>query len=120
MSETERERCQDCGQIWEGWHVCMNMPATATATPAPPSDGPVDLVDPAFHKVDRSRDCEHGQLARSCVMCDQAAEIERLKRQRDEARVALLLYLKEADCGNSSCQHCANARAALDAGEGDG
>ena len=51
-------------------------------TPAPPSDGLVDLVDPAFHKVDRSRDCEHGQLARSCVMCDQAAEIERLKEQK--------------------------------------
>ena len=46
-----------------------------------------DLCDPAMHKFDKSRDCEHGNLARSCRVCELEAEVERLNR-RLEAIVA--------------------------------
>ena len=35
-----------------------------------------------------STQCPHGQLARQCLLCEQAAEIERLTRRNNELRTA--------------------------------
>lgn len=36
-----------------------------------------------------ARDCEHGQLARSCEICDLRAEVDRLTAERDRAERVL-------------------------------
>ena len=36
-----------------------------------------------------SRDCEHGQLARSCNICDLERELKAVTQQRDKLLVAL-------------------------------
>ena len=44
-----------------------------------------------------STQCPHGQLARQCLLCEQAAEIERLTQRNDELRTANGFADLEAD-----------------------
>ena len=138
MSEKERERCQDCGQIWEGWHVCMNMPATATATPAPPSDGLVGACDRVrewrrtgvwpYFQNQRDLYADIGTLLDASD--DAVDRADKAERERDALLVALE-RIERFDCdgdeyhaldeGGTTAQWCQLvARAALDAGEGEG
>jgi predicted metallo-beta-lactamase superfamily hydrolase len=44
-----------------------------------------------------SRDCKHGQLARSCCICELEKENEKLKAAYDEIKCALLSVYHDAD-----------------------
>ena len=60
-----------------------------------------------------ARDCEHGQLARSCEVCDLRARVSELEQERDELREALGLACDEL-CANIDCCECLQRCPALE------
>lgn len=59
------------------------------------SEPPADVARDAELTQQMSRDCEHGQLARSCNICDLEQELKAVTQQRDKLQAALESLVNE-------------------------
>ncbi len=79
--------------------LAATNPAQISSSDAPPA--PAEAND----TMNMSRDCEHGQLARSCSICDLERELKAVTEQRDKLLAALVEVIQISDRDHDAWSH---------------